>query len=98
MKIVLFTHDREKFGIIFLMTKVAHEFISEQLQGLTCDLTWKNNNEGTSDLGMDRDERYRITLKLEGKADRTAGVSTDVTSIVALLARYHTGPPDDCFL
>ena len=72
MKIVLFTHDREKFGIIFLMTKVAAEFISEQLQGLTCDLTWRNNNEGTSDLGMDRDQQYRITLKLEGKADRTA--------------------------
>ena len=60
------------------MTKVAAEFISDQLQGLTCDLTWRNNNEGTSDLGMDRDEQCRITLKLEGKADRTASVSTKV--------------------
>jgi len=38
-------------------------------------VTWlgeNNNNEGTSDLGMDRDQQYRVTLKLEGKADQTA--------------------------
>ena len=48
------------------MTKVAAEFISEQLQGLTCDLTWRNNNEGTSDLAMDRDQQSqdnRLNLK-----------------------------------
>ena len=70
--LVLFTHDREKFGIIFLLTKVAAEFMSEQLQGLTCDLTWRKNSEGTSDLGVDQDQQYRITFKLEGKADRIA--------------------------
>ena len=46
--------------------------MSEQLQGLTCDLTWRKNSEGTSDLGVDQDQQYRITFKLEGKADRIA--------------------------
>ena len=34
--------------------------------------TWTNSSEGKSGLVVDRDQQYKITLKIEGKADRTA--------------------------
>ena len=34
--------------------------------------TWTNSSEGKPDLVVDQDQRHKITLKIEGKADRTA--------------------------
>ena len=33
---------------------------------------WTNSSEGKLDLVVDQDQQYKITLKIEGKADRTA--------------------------
>ena len=33
---------------------------------------WTNSSEGKSGLVVDQDQQYKITLKIEGKADRTA--------------------------
>ena len=36
--------------------------------------TWTNSGEGKLNLVADQDQQYKITLKIEGKADRTAKV------------------------
>ena len=36
--------------------------------------TWTNSGEGKPHLVVDQDQQYKITLKIEGKADRTAKV------------------------
>ena len=37
--------------------------------------TWTNSSEGKPDLVVHQDQQYKITLKIEGKADRTAKVN-----------------------
>ena len=34
--------------------------------------TWTNSNQGKQDLVVDQDQQYKITLRFQGKADRTA--------------------------
>ena len=34
--------------------------------------TWTNSSEGKPGLVVDQNQQYRITLKIEGKDDRTA--------------------------
>ena len=38
----------------------------------SCKPTWTNSSDGKPDLVVDQCQQYRITLKIEGKADRTA--------------------------
>ena len=37
-----------------------------------CKDHWSNSSEGKPDLFVDQDQQYKITLKIEGKADQTA--------------------------
>ena len=37
----------------------------------SCKDIWKNSSEGKPDLVVDQDHQYKITLSIEGKADRT---------------------------
>ena len=45
---------------------------------------WTNSGEGKPGLVLDQDQRYKITLKIEGKADRTAKVYTFICPIFRL--------------
>ena len=60
----------------------------------SCRTTWTNSSEGKPDLGINQDQQYRITLKTEGKADRTAIIIIDVVHIEGLaFAMLATLPP-----
>ena len=45
---------------------------------------WTNSGEGKPDLVLDQDQRYKITLKIKSKADRTSKIYKFICPIFRL--------------
>ena len=58
-----------KFKILYVVTSIL--FSNSSIIGRTI-LAKTNSSEGKPDPVEQQDQQYKITLKIEGKADRTA--------------------------
>lgn len=46
-------------------------YLSNNQQTILANTSWTNTSEGKPDLVEDQNQQYKITLKIDGKADRT---------------------------
>ena len=68
----------------FVDTILYCVILSYLFSAILARTTWTNSGEGKPDLVVDPDKQYKITFKIEGKADRTAKVYKFICAICRL--------------
>ena len=63
---------KEALQVILQILPIFHDMLLNWsvLANNSCKATWTNSSEKKPDLGVDQDQQYRTTLKIECKADR----------------------------